>query len=148
MRRILNTFRSFSAADQRLLLEALLYLVIGALLVRLIPFRRWAAWLGTTEAIVTQPLASPQLERARRIKWAVSVARRRLPWHSTCLMDAFAAQRLLAHRSIPHQLILGVRFEGETERYMSAHAWITVGDEALIGGGVHQGFKPVAVFSR
>ena len=67
----------------------------------------------------------------------------RLPWHSTCLVLAVALRLMLARRGIPAVIRLGVR---KVEGGLSAHAWLLVGGEAVLGAGEASSFQPLADF--
>lgn len=68
---------------------------------------------------------------AYRIVWAVRSAARLIPG-STCLVQALAAQALLIRHGYTSGLTIGVT-KNERDRF-GAHAWITCGDEVLMGG--------------
>lgn len=74
----------------------------------------------------------------------VSSVARALPWHPTCLRQALAAQRVLAHRGITSTLHLGVT--GTTGA--GAHAWVSVGEEVVVGDEQRAGHVPLAAFTR
>lgn len=117
----------------------------------------WRAWfaLGTARiALMRSPLKgltralkrrdgafqSPELEPtsaalAHAVGWAVRTAAVATPWASTCLVQVFAAQRMLQRRGIPGAFYIGAcPGEGRLgERELEAHAWLMCGPEYITG---------------
>jgi hypothetical protein len=104
--------------------------------------RNTAALLGEPERDDPGPVDPARLSEAKRVGHVVGAGAARLPWHPSCLRQALAAQRMLRRRGIPSRLHLGVIAGGE------AHAWVTVGDRAVIGGGGSDRFVPLAAFGQ
>ncbi len=132
MRR-LSRFLRLSAAERRLLIEAMLLLGTIAPGLRLLPFetvRRLLARAAWT------PAGSPEahLPSTEGVVWAVTVASRYVPKAvaGVCLTEALAAQTMLARRGYPAVLRIGLA-KGE-ERRLQAHAWVESGGEVVIGG--------------
>lgn len=125
--------------------EGIMALTLAWLAVRLLPF----AWLARAAG----RLESPRLERsshAASSDWravavgrAVTAAARRLPWHSTCLMQAFAGRLMLKRRGIPSTLMIGV---ATNKGRFGAHAWLLAGDGVICGGQEAPLFKPIVGF--
>jgi hypothetical protein len=67
---------------------------------------------------------------AQRIAWSVRAAGRRLPY-TTCLVEALAAQLLLARRGVHSGLRIGVQRDDEGR--FEAHAWVDVKGEVIVG---------------
>ncbi|HEU5208747.1 MAG TPA: lasso peptide biosynthesis B2 protein, partial [Longimicrobiales bacterium] len=61
---------------------------------------------------------------------AVRASGRRL-WKSTCLVEALAAQSLLARNGVHSTLRVGIEMEGEE---FGAHAWVEVNGQVVVGG--------------
>jgi hypothetical protein len=70
-------------------------------------------------------------DTARRLGRAVQRTLRLLPTDSRCLIRSLVLTRLLARRSIPNTLVIGVRKTGEFE----AHAWIEHGGQPILPAG-------------
>jgi len=68
-----------------------------------------------------------------QIAWAVEAVSRRLPWRSSCLVQALAAEALLNRYGCPARLHIGV--SKETDRTLLAHAWVESGDLVVVGAG-------------
>jgi hypothetical protein len=65
----------------------------------------------------------------------------RVPWRTTCLVQAVAGYLLLKRRGIAATIRFGVT---KNEDGLAAHAWLIVGDQTVLGGEVAPGFKPLA----
>lgn len=129
-------------------LEAVLALVLARILVFSFPWR-WTVALMGRFAPPAGSDASPDPRDAWRAR---AVARRlrgvadRLPWHSTCLVRAVAGALLLARRRIPGS---GIRFGVRKENgRLSAHAWLLLGPEILLGGEEAGAHVPLADLAR
>jgi hypothetical protein len=131
----LNKLYHLDGTRKRMLVEASFGLAVSWCLVRGLPFRFWARWLGeqqpgerhATMATVDQPV--------REICWAVKAINRGVGGRFTCLMLAAAAQWMLSRRHIPCSLVLGTRTEkdGDNRLAIKAHAWLMVGPHILLG---------------
>jgi hypothetical protein len=66
----------------------------------------------------------------------------RLPWHPSCLRRSLAAWRMLNRRRIPSELHLGVT----DPVTLTAHSWLTVGEETVVGGGGVDRYVKIASF--
>lgn len=65
---------------------------------------------------------------ARRIGYAVMAILRRLPTDGRCLMQSLVLTRLLARRSLPSSVVIGVSSAPE----FSAHAWVEFAGRPLL----------------
>jgi hypothetical protein len=130
-------------SDRRRHLEAVAALTRASLELRIMPSRRTVGLLGILHREAdTRPVERAQLGEAMLVGQVVARDARRLPWHPTCLRQALAVQRMLQRRGIPSRIHLGVRSSSE----LAAHAWVTVGDQPVVGGhGVEQ-YVPLAAF--
>ena len=123
--------------------EAAAELARASLELRLTPSRRTVGLLGILQSAGQhEAVAAGQLQTALRVGGTVTRVAACLPWHPTCLRQALAAQRMLRRRGIPCRLHLGVT--GATTR--QAHAWVTVGEEAVAGRPGLERFVPLAAF--
>jgi hypothetical protein len=69
--------------------------------------------------------------RRNQIVAALAAAGRRMPFTSTCLVEALAAEAMLRRRGFEPTLVLGVARPAETR--LSAHAWVEVQGEVVVG---------------
>lgn len=80
----------------------------------------------------SKPSAPPTTDRAiDRVAYAIPRAAARVPWRSTCLVQALAAKHWLARLGIGSQIKLGVR---SSTGGLDAHAWLEAGRRVVIGG--------------
>lgn len=98
--------------------------------------------LGELDADPPAPVDPDRLREAKRVGYVIGAGAARLPWHPNCLPQALAAHRMLRRRGIPSRLHLGVAAGRE------AHAWVTVGDRAVIGAAGRERFVPLAAFGQ
>lgn len=153
----LAKLRALSWPDRWLLVEAVPYLAVARLLVLTVPFARLAGWWGLREG--EAPSEAPPSEAPppkapppgvgdlpARIGLAVARVAGRTPWRSTCLAQALAAAAMLHRRHIPATLYLGAR--RDQAEGLTAHAWLRVGPTIITGGGIHQQYGVVGVFSN
>jgi len=147
----LAKLRALSWPDRWLLVEAIPYLAVARLLVLTMPFARLAGWWGLREGEAPSeappPKAPPGVgDLPTRIGLAVARTAGRTPWRSTCLAQALAAAAMLRRRHIPATLYLGAR--RDQAEGLAAHAWLRVGPTIITGGGIHQQYGVVGVFSN
>ena len=151
MRR-LRKFLALAPVERRLALEAAAFLTLALLVLATLPFRRIAAWLGEPVGGGERAVRSPDarhLGMARQIGRAVERAARHLPWPALCLPQTIAAKAMLRRRGIASTVHFGVApSEAPDPRRMRAHAWLTVGDTAVVGGRSGGGFAVLARFSH
>jgi len=117
-----------TAADWLLLGEALPTLAWASLAILFLPFRRVAAAASTP----LREERSPDFGAARKIAWAVNAWGRRVPWRAVCFQRGLAAHRMLRRRGYDSVLHYGVAQE-ETKG-LSAHVWVSLAGEPVIGG--------------
>lgn len=139
----LASFRRLSAADRGLLAEAAVLLTAARLAIAVVPFSSLARRLGRHMG-ETPPTQSPDaIQLSRRVRRAVSVAARNLPWEAVCLPQAIAAKLMLRRRGVSSTLYLGVQ-RGPS---MVAHAWVRVGDVVVTGDDGRERYTVVSTFA-
>ncbi|MGB8600670.1 MAG: lasso peptide biosynthesis B2 protein [Rhizomicrobium sp.] len=123
--------------------ETLLALALAWVLVFAVPFRRTAAWLGQAGApgSAAAAIAPDQLLRARSVCRRAARLAPRVPWRTSCLVQAVAGCLLLRRRGIAATIRLGVK---KGDGALSAHAWLMVGGQTVLGGDAAEGFTPLA----
>jgi len=131
-----------------LVLEAMTTLSIAALALRLLPFRHVARLMigkaGPADAPIPRDLEVPQPIIARHVAGAVTRASSLLPFPTLCLPQAMAARIMLGNRG--HATVLHLSVQLGTGVDPSAHAWLTLNGQAVIGGGAPAGQVEVARF--
>jgi hypothetical protein len=121
---------------QILLLRTLCIVVFVRILLWVFPLTSLRR--GITAFSSRLPTTPKTISRPECIAWAVTVASRWL-FRSTCLVQALAAQILLASEGIPSTLHIGVR-KGE-QSPIDAHAWVEVDGKIIIGGADRISYK-------
>lgn len=119
------------AGDRRLLLKTLYLLWVIRLGLWILPFNRLRDLLerwGSNRA----DLPKADTLYRDRVSWAVTTAERFIPGRKTCLVQALAVQFVLARRSFPANLRLGV--VKDESKGLRAHAWVESDGVVVIGG--------------
>lgn len=127
----LRRFLALPSRERRLLVKAAFLLGTIRLGLRLLPFRVLLRVLNQAARIST-PVPGPDHFSPDRIGWAVRTAGRYVLSVKPCLVEALAAQVLLARRGYPARLRLGVA-AGERGK-VRAHAWVETDGSIVIGG--------------
>lgn len=129
-----------------LLAEAMWSLGMARCAVKLLPFRRIEAGLGTPMA--ESPTTNVRAQHAviAQIGWAVWAVSRRMPGTSQCLVQALAAKWMLQRRRIPSTMYFGMAKDDEGQH--TAHAWLRSGAQVLTGAQGRHHFTVVATFAE
>jgi hypothetical protein len=130
-----------SASDWLLAGEALFLLVWASLAIGLLPFRKVAAAASKMPA---RRAGRPAEGLPKRIRWAVDVWGRRVPWRAVCFQRGLAAHRMLRRRGYGSILHYGVA-QG-AEKGLSAHVWVSLDGNPIIGGEEAPNFTCLATF--
>lgn len=129
-------FLSLSAAERRLLVSALFYLVAARVGMWLFRFGELFKRLPAM-AVARDQLCGSNPLRPEQIAWAIRVASRYLPGAGNCLVQAFATQAMLARQGRPACIRIGVAKDEGGQ--LKAHAWVECEGKIIIGGrGVSQ----------
>jgi hypothetical protein len=142
----LKRYARVSSGRRRLLLEALAALAIARIAMAFLPFRRIAAWLGTSGAESPGSATAEETSLAKDIGWAVGVLGHRVPWDGRCFAQALAALGMLRSRGLEGTVSFGAR-DVESGGF-DAHAWLRMGSCVVTGGPGHELFKPLTTFAR
>lgn len=127
----MQTVRKFlgaSKADRTLAVQCLRALVASGALVKLRPYRDLRKRLQSTPIVAAAQKERPSLAHITKILAAVAL---RMPW-ATCLIQAIAAQNVLADHGYASALKIGVSADASGE--FAAHAWLEQDGRVLIGG--------------
>jgi hypothetical protein len=117
----LAAFLALGLGEKTLLLRAFAALLTARGALTVLPLGRLRAWARQMRASDGRPVD--------QIVWALSAASRRTPG-ATCLVSAFALQRLLSREGHASELHIGVAKRGEA---LAAHAWVVCEGRTLIG---------------
>ena len=121
--------RRLSFSEIILIPETSLYLFVSRLTVSYLPPSRWMPKDFTAD--FEKPGAIDRT-KALLVAGIINGLEARTPWKNTCLVKALAAHRMLKKREITHELHFGVAPKGNNE--LEAHAWLSVGNEIILGG--------------
>ena len=143
---------------QVLLLKVGLALLVATWKVRLWPFSRLAASLGTASAPKStagpashaDPYPPNDLMQALEVRWAIAAWSKVWPLQPTCLIQAVAARQLCVAQKLPCQLFFGVRGQSPKldplAQHVGAHAWLRSVGTIVTGDSEAAHFKPIAVY--
>jgi Transglutaminase-like superfamily len=119
--------------------EAAVTLVLARLAVRFVPSARIFAWADRPPRRIRR-FATDEISW---VSWAVENLGAK-PWmNALCLPRALAAHAMLRRRGIASRLCLGV---ARDQGALSAHAWVEIGDDKIVGSAEADGFTPLATF--
>jgi|SRR5262245_24417951 len=139
MVRKLRTLNSMSWADRELVAEAAVLLAAARATLAILPFRWFQPWLSLNRAEATA-----NATHVTRVRRAVNIASRNLPWKAPCLPQAMAAKVMLARRGTPSSLWIGAARADGGE--MILHAWLEAGGTVVTGEAGRAGVTPVTRF--
>ena len=105
-----------------------------------VPFRLMAPWLARAPERSTCDEAL-----VLRVRKAVTMAARNVPWNAVCLPQAMAAKAMLARRGYGSALHLGAGTDGEG-KLIASHAWLVAGGTIVVGAAGIAGVTPLARF--
>jgi hypothetical protein len=133
--------------------ETMALLSVGSALQRWVPMTWWSPVLGAPGEVPTtwkgsaiQKLHARADDRREYVTArTVRAAAAKLPWHSSCLAEAFAGQVLLRQSGGGGVVVIGLRAK-DGDGPWDAHAWLLGRKGALTGGPAASGFTPVTVF--
>jgi hypothetical protein len=119
--------------------EAMIALIGARFAVGVLPAAWVLAWAGRP----SQRLRRFAGEEVGWVAWAVETLGAK-PWmQAPCLSRALAAHRMLRRRGIASRLCLGVAGDGKA---LTAHAWVEVGGDVVVGGAEAPLFTRLAAF--
>ena len=139
IRHKLASFANLNGADRLMVLEAILVLAVARIMVLTLPFRILKDWLSHLPDSGEHDAAL-----IRRVRRAITVAARNVPWNAVCLPQAMAAKAMLARRGYGSAFHLGATLENDGK--LSAHAWLTAGDIVVVGAKRMEGMSHLARF--
>lgn len=136
--------RPFS--DKWLVVQATFVLGASRLAIRLLPYSRLERIMGERSTESAATVTPTELQRARRVAWAIRRVSSHTPWKSNCFPQALTAKILLRRRGIESTLYLGAAFKSGGEG-LRAHAWSRCGRFYLTGGNSASQFGAVISYS-
>jgi len=129
--------------DRWILLEATLWLAAASLAIALLPFRQ-VVRLAARPIARLEPPPQTRLREVERVRKAIIIAARRVPWRAVCFQQGLAAQFMLRRRGVPSVLYYGAALGNEND--LLAHVWVRDGDVDVIGGKIASHYAQLASF--
>ena len=96
-----------------------------------VSFFRSVKYLPSTSHNLTIYPTQEKFEKGKTIAVVINGLSLRTPWSVTCLVKVLATHSMLKKRKIHHTLHFGVK--KNTSHQLGAHAWLSVGEEIIIG---------------
>ena len=124
--------------------EAAVALTMAWVAIRLLPFRivMKSTEFGRASA---DPSAMSLDAAGHDVRQAIKRAAKRLPWSIVCFPEALAAHWMLRRRGAASTLHYGLRTSPEK---LSAHVWVTLAGETIVGEERDHPHNCVAIFPR
>ena len=122
-----------------LLAETVVALTAASLAIAILPFRMLVRLMGRRVAGNRVPTG----ESVAEVRAAVLRVGPHLPWRVVCFQKGLAAHWMLRLRGFPSRLHYGL---GLLDKDLSAHVWVTLGDEVVIGEETMAAHTCLAVF--
>jgi hypothetical protein len=141
----LANYRRLAPSDRQMTREALQALISIRARLAAMSWQRFSRSLGMPVTGEVMSEWDREWETTTAVVRAIERWHRLSPQSSTCLVRALAAQRMLAARRIPCTLVLGVRQESGGQE-ITAHAWVRVGAEIVVGRHEAPDYAPVASY--
>jgi len=141
---ILHSIARASRRDLVQFAEAACALTVAWAAIKLLPFRT----LMRTTHFGRAPAERSAVELCAvglQVRRAVKRAARRLPWTIVCFPEALAAHWMLRRRGAPSQVHYGLR---TTVENLSAHVWVTLAGEIVVGEERDDAHICVAIFPQ
>ena len=133
--------RKLSYSEIILIPETLLHLFIFRLKVSYQPSRKWMPKASKASA---EEIAADKMQTALLVVNIINGLETRTPWKNTCLVKVLATRRMLQKRQINHKIHIGVAPKSNND--FDAHAWLSVGNEIILGGENLDGFHEISGF--
>jgi hypothetical protein len=119
--------------------EAAAMLVLARFAVRFVSPARIFAWANRPPRRIRRFA----VDEIGWVAWAVENVGAKSWMNALCLPRALAAHAMLRRRGIASRLCLGVARERSA---LSAHAWVEIGGDKIVGGDEAGGFTRLATF--
>src|ERR1700689_1932246 len=119
--------------------EAVVMLVLARLAVRFVSPARIFAWANRPPRRIRRFA----VDEIGWVSWAVGKLGAKPRMNALCLPRALAPHAMLRRRGIASRLCLGV---ARSRGALSAHAWVEIGDDKVVGGAEADGFTRLATF--
>ena len=146
-RNVISVINSFPWRLRGMAIKTVLYTAKYRWLLLHRPFKSFSGDLGE---LSSEPLsytyAREDMLLIYQIGQVVESIANVTPWKSECLVQAFAAKKILAKHKIPCNVFLGVCNSEDANEPMLAHAWVKCGEMIVTGAVGHEKFTVTSVF--
>ncbi len=147
----LKDILKYPAREYLFFAEAWLLLAISRSLILFRPFRKLLPLLGKqvsqpeADQAASEPVAPEEL--LKMIQISILRAARRSPWRTMCFEQALTARMMLRRRHLKSVIFFGVNINpDETDKKMTAHAWLICSGFTVTGGKKNDMFTVVGRF--
>jgi hypothetical protein len=140
---VIRKFWRLPWQDRLLMLQAVCWLAVAGFAIAVLPFRH-VGRLAARRTRGAEPSAQKRRAEIKRVRWAIVVAARHVPWKAVCFQQGLAAQFMLRARGVPSILYYGATLD--EEQGLSAHVWVRDGDVDIIGSDIALRFSVLATF--
>ena len=138
--------RKLTYYEWRLLPGAFFELTAARFKVSFLPGRKWSLRTNSDKPdVISNINRNSETENPEVIARLIESLALRLPWKSACLVNVLAAHRILKRRGIEHKVHFGVK-KNKADN-LEAHAWLSVRDEVILGGGNLYDFHEMKPFN-
>ena len=135
MMQALIRYCALNATDRQLIREAVIVLSAARLGVAVLPFPFVRSALDRRRRVAFSQGANENSSRHRvpieRVSWAVAAVARRVPFHTSCLVDSLAVDAMLRRRGYASQIRFGVR--SPRNGLLTAHSWVEHDGNVVFG---------------
>lgn len=142
----LAVWRRLTDSRRWMLPQAMLYLLLARLAIRLLHFRT-LAWFFVRPASRPEAAGDARAQAIKDVRWAIKTASQHQPDLVFCFPRAIAAQAMLRQRGVSVTLYYGAT--AQSDKGLHAHVWLQDGDQGIIGRRIAQaaGHKVLACYA-
>lgn len=133
--------RKLTTAEIILIPEAYLYLFKFWLKVN---YKTSGKWMPNATTEVSEKIGAKKMRKAKLVAKVIDGLETRSPWTNTCLIKALATRKMLQNRLLNYKMHIGVAPTSNNQ--LKAHAWLSVGNEIIMGGGNLDNFHEISGF--
>lgn len=142
--RKLKRFARYDITEQLLHVEALFWVSLARIAIKVFPFKKIAGIIGKQGS--ESPMEGRgELKKLQRLTRVIERVGRNVPFEAKCLVQAISAKTMLHYRGLDSTLYVGVaKNPGEA---MRSHAWLRHGEIIITGDECLEEFKVILTFS-
>ncbi len=143
--KLVKKFLDLKSNKKKLFVEAYFLLGFSRWLILTRPFSKIAYILGEENTETPESNHGVDIKLVKEVAKAIQVMSKYTFWESKCLVQAYAAKKMLRKRKQKTTVYLGVSKNEKGD--MIAHAWLRCGTFFVTGGGGHENFIVTSSFS-